>query len=296
MPFGLLIFQMAAENDGQERDRDTMTRKMYKVILTGKSVNNKNLPDVKQRMARLFKTSMPVIDKLFAREKAVVKRGLTEDAAHRYISAIQKAGAECYAEEMAPGPAAESGKNAVSLNETAGGGAEQDARQDQDPPQGNGGPRVIPVQTSYKPEDRFSPQPAKRLSASPAGLDLGEEAFRDVHWERIAALAAYIPDEGTGDDDIRFLLFIDGEKRPFLLDAKQIDYSAFQDSPAAKTAAAFRGFLYFLCRQNDTMILEETTFDFLSGNTLPRFPEDKASKYATALGLLIEDGGEGDEG
>lgn len=273
-----------------------MARKMYKVILTGKSVNNKNLPDVKQRMARLFKTSAPVIEKLFAREKAVVKRGLTEDAANRYVSAIQKAGAECYTEEMASGPVAENGKNTSPLNETAGAGPEQDATQNQHHPQGNGGPRVIPVQTSYKPEDRFSPQPANRLSASPAGLDLGEAAFRDVRWERIAALAAYIPDEGAGDEDIRFLLFLDGEKRPFLLDAKQIDYPAFQDSPPAKTASAFRGFLYFLCQKNDAMILEETTFDFLSGNTLPRFPEQKASKYATAIGLLIEDGGEGDEG
>ncbi len=283
-----------------------MTRKIYKVVLTGKSVHNENLPDVKRRMARLFKTSAPVIEKLFAREKAVVKRGLTEDAANRYVAAIQKAGAECYAEETASGPAAEkpsqttekdnaseNGKNALPLSETAG---KADAEQDRAQPQGKGGPRVIPVQTSYKPEDRFSPRPASWLRASPAGLDLGEKPFRDVQWERIAALAAYIPDEGDGEEDIRFLLFLSDEKRPFFLDAKQIDYPSFQESPPAKTAAAFRGFLYFLCRKNNTMILEETTFDFLSGNTLPRFTEERALKYATAVGLLIEDGDEGDEG
>ena len=283
-----------------------MTRKLYKVVLTGKSINNENLPDVKRRMARLFKTSAPVIEKLFAREKAVVKRGLTEDAANRYVAAIQKAGAECYAEETASGPAAapspqattvdnaaENRKNALPINEAGGGDSTE---QDKAQPQGNGGPRVIPVQTSYKAEDRFSPRPAIRLSASPAGLDLGEEPFSDIHWERITALAAYIPDEGAGEEDIRFLLFVNDKMRPFLLDAKQIDYPAFQESPPAKTAAAFRSFLYFLCQKNNTMILEETTFDFLSGNTLPRFTEEKASKYATAIGMLIEDGGEGDEG
>lgn len=283
-----------------------MTRKIYKVVLTGNSVNNENLPDVKRRMARLFKTSAPVIEKLFARKKAVVKRGLTEDAANRYVAAIQKAGAECCAEEMASDPdaekssqtteednAAENGKSALPRNDDAAGESTEPSPEQ---PQGNGGPRVIPVQTSYKPDDRFSPQPASRLKASPAGLDLGEEPFCDVHWERIAAIAAYIPDEGAGEEDIRFLLFLNDEKRPFLLDAKHIDYPAFQDAPPAKTAAAFRGFLYFLCQKNNTMILEETTFDFLSGNTLPRFPEEKAAKYATAIGMLIEDGGEGDEG
>lgn len=267
-----------------------MTQDTYKVILSGELQKNEIMEDVKNRMAAIFKTSAPVIDKLFARKHAVIKKDLSFEKANRYVTVIEKAGAACYvkkmtapAEKTAPPP-----KSPIV----------QDKAASHEAPAASG-LKVIPVQTAYKGEDRFFPEQVVSLTASPNGLNFNKENLLDVSYSQIAALAAYSPvvagNESSGEA-IHFLVFLKNMERPLVMDAHSIDYPTFQDNPPSKPAGAFRGFLHFLCRQNPSMILEETTFDFLSGNTLPRFDNEKAMKYATAIGMLIEEGGEGEEG
>ncbi|MFO8112326.1 MAG: hypothetical protein R6T92_07450 [Desulfosalsimonadaceae bacterium] len=267
-----------------------MNQDTYKVVLSGKLLNNQTMDVVKKRMAALFKTTAPVIEKLFARPNAVIKKNLPMEKANRYVKAIEKAGAACYLEKMASSPA---GAPASQKTRPA-----PVAPAPQQTPVGTG-LRVIPVQTAYKGEERFTPKPVDTLTASAGGLNFNTDDLLDVNYDQIAALAAYSPtetgNEGDGDP-IRFLLFLKSTERPFVMDSRHIDYQAFQENPPSKPAGAFRGFLHFLCRQNTAMILEETTFDFLSGNELPKFDNEKAMKYATAIGMLIEEGGEGEEG
>ncbi len=267
-----------------------MNQDTYKVVLSGKLLNNQKSDDVKQRMAALFKTTAPVIEKLFARRNAVLKKNLSLEKANRYVKAIEKAGAACYLEKMAPSAAvAPASQKSQPV---------QDAPAPPEAPVGTG-LRVIPVQTAYKGEERFTPKPVETLTASASGLNFNTDDLLDVNYDQIAALAAYSPidaDNEANGNRIHFLLFLKDRERPFVMDSRHIDYHAFQENPPSKPAGAFRGFLHFLCRQNTAMILEETTFDFLSGNELPRFDNEKAKKYVTAIGMLIEEGGEGEEG
>lgn len=268
-----------------------MNQETYKVVLSGKSVKNKDMAEVKQRMASLFKTSAPVIEKLFARRKPVVKKNLSLEKANRYAKAIEKAGAACYVKKMAP--------SAESPPEAPGTPQASQPEQNTHAAPTTQGLKVIPVQTTYKGEERFLPKQVEKLSASPSGLNFDEEGLLDVSYDRIAALASYspiTPGNESSEASMQFLIFLKDMERPFAMPSSVIDYHTFQENAPAKPAAAFRGFLHFLCRQNTTMILEETTFDFLSGNTLPQFDHDKAMKYITAIGRLIEDGGEGEEG
>lgn len=267
-----------------------MTQDTYKVILSGKLLKNETMENVKNRMAALFKTSASVIEKLFERKNAVIKKDLSFEKATRYVTVIEKAGAACYVKKMAT-PAEKtvpSPKNPIV----------QDKVISPEAPAASG-LKVIPVQTAYKGEDRFFPEQVVSLTASSSGLNFNKDSLIDVSYSKIAALAAYSPvvagNESNGET-ILFLVFLKDMERPFVMDAHGIDYPAFQDNPPSKPAGAFRGFLHFLCRQNPSMILEETTFDFLSGNTLPRFDNEKAMKYATAIGMMIEEGGEGEEG
>jgi hypothetical protein len=259
-----------------------MENDTYKVILSGKPAGNRDLEDVKRRMAALFKTSTAMIEKLFAGKQAVIKKNLNIETAKKYVAIIQKAGAECYVAKMADSAASATVR------------PPQEAPVHADAPAGPS-LKVIPVQTTYKGEERFFPQQMDKLAASSNGMTFNAEGFVDIDYARIAAVAAYSPIESNGES-IRFLLYLKEHERPFVFDAGSIDYQSFQKDSPAKVPAAFRSFLYFLCRQNTGMILEETTFDFLSGNTLPGFTDEKAMKYVTAIGRLIEDGGEGEEG
>ncbi len=270
-----------------------MNEDMYRVILSGNHLEDQGMEEVKNRMADLFKTSTAVIEELFSRQKAVIKRNLNIEAAERYAKAIKNTGAACYVEKMSngdkrtPSPTPPSTNTRENQNEVA---AETD-----DAPSATGGLRVIPVQMTYKGDERFFPQQVDRLSAFRNGISFNEKDFSDVNYNQISALAAYAP-PAPNNDSIRFLVFLKNREQPFVLDAGNIDYSSFQSNPPIKTAAAFRSLLHFLCRQNATMILEETTFDFLSGNTLPEFSDDKAMKYITAIGRLLEEGSDDEEG
>ena len=272
-----------------------MNQDAYKVVLSGKPVKNKNMDEVKARMATLFKTSVPVIEKLFSRGKPVVKKNLSLEKAKRYAKAIEKAGAGCYVKKMVP--SADKAPQSEGIMQPAQNTPTNTQTSDAAP--AGQGLRVIPVQTAYKGEERFFPEQVEKLCASPGGLNFNKPDFLDISYSRIAAVASYAP-VGQGNessaDSMQLLIFLKDMERPFAVDPSVIEYHTFQDNPPSKIAAAFRSFLHFLCRQNTTMILEETTFDFLSGNTLPQFEHDKAMKYTTAIGRLIEEGGEGEEG
>lgn len=261
----------------------------YKVVLSEKTTRNQNIQGVKHRLAALFNTSLPVIESLFSRDKAVIKRNLDLATANRYARAIEKAGAACYVEKMTR--TAE--KNGPAAPRVSPG---QRDKPPEDPPRPAGnGIRVIPVQTAREAESRFFPRPVKKLSASPGGLSFNTGSLSDVPFSRIAALAAYRPAE-NGGGPLRLLVFLAGMEPPLSVDSSGISYSSFHKSPPQKPASAFRGFLHLLCQENKNMILEEGTFDFLSGAPLPRFDAPQALKYATTVGRLVESGSKWEEG
>lgn len=70
-----------------------MTDSRYEVIFRGDLCPGSHINDVKQKLATLFKTDQNGIAHLFTGKLAVIKSGLDETTAQRYLDAMKRAGA-----------------------------------------------------------------------------------------------------------------------------------------------------------------------------------------------------------
>ncbi len=246
-----------------------MAENKYRVLMTGELKEGKSIDEVKARLAKLFKTTAEKIDGLLNRNNVVIKKDTDLETAKKYVRAIESAGAACRIEP--PEPQAKAPQKGPAL------AAEEPAESAE--------PRVVPIHLINKVEDRFSPQMVDKISASSNGLDLNLPELSDIPYDQINALTAYSVDEANN-----LLLFIHSQERPVACRIENINYSDFPIKQLPKTIASFRNFLYFLCRKNPSLFLEETTFDFLSGSQLQSLDATKVEKLATNMGLLIESG------
>ena len=242
----------------------------YRVLMTGELAQGKSIDEVKPRLAKLFKTTPEKIDGLLKRNNVAIKKDADLETARKYVRAIEAAGAVCQLDPPPP-----------EVKETQ----QQSAAPPAEEPAAPAEPRVVPIHLINKEEERFSPHMLDKISASASGLNLNTPDFQDVSYNRIAALTAY-----SVDDNNTLLLFIDGQARPMACHIENISYDGFPIKQLAKPIASFRNFLYFLCRQNPSIFLEETTFDFLSGSQLQTLDAAKVEKLATNMGMLIESG------
>lgn len=86
----------------------------YQIVVTGRLLAGAELSQVKEKAARLFNAPAAKLAPLFSGQRVVVKKGLDETSARRYVAAVLETGLECVAEPWAaasqpppvPGPAA----------------------------------------------------------------------------------------------------------------------------------------------------------------------------------------------
>lgn len=72
-----------------------MSQGNYKVIFEGQLVEGRDTDDVKQQLARLFKTDIVQIEQLFNSAPAILKSGLDFSTAAKYEAALRRAGVLC---------------------------------------------------------------------------------------------------------------------------------------------------------------------------------------------------------
>ena len=77
-----------------------MSEPSYQIVVTGELVDGTYLPEVKAKLAALFKTPAEKLDPLFSGKRVVIKKGLGVDAAEKYVAAVQAAGLICSAEAI----------------------------------------------------------------------------------------------------------------------------------------------------------------------------------------------------
>ena len=95
-----------------------MSEKSYQIIVTGELLEGAYLPEVKVKLAALFKTPAEKLDPLFSGKRVVIKKGLEASAAEKYVAAVQSVGLACSVEAMAvegPPTAAAEKEAGVSL-------------------------------------------------------------------------------------------------------------------------------------------------------------------------------------
>jgi len=261
-----------------------MTENKYRVVLTGALAEGRSEDDVTARMAALFKTSIDRIGMLLKKQGAVIKKDLDLATAKKYANAIMSTGAVCKIDppekEAAP-PVAEAVDSGELSPPTAVSATEEDP--------GRSEPRVVVIQLLKKPEERFEPLSIEKISGTSNEINLNAADVSGISYDKINALAAF--NEGDGaDEKTKLFIFITAIEKPFVC---EIDNIAFDDFPIKvfpKSIASFRGFLHFLCKKNLSIILEETTLDFLSGSQPQKLDELKSMKLATGMGQLIESG------
>jgi hypothetical protein len=260
-----------------------MTEKRYHVVFSGEIAEGQSDASVRQRMAALFKTSPAGIDALFAKKVSVIKKNVDAETAQKYAEALKKAGAVCRivpAEPVsAPSPAPAAAPPIPTPRPAQ--PAEEKPRLE--------GPRVITIPMMNKGEPDFAPQEIREISGTPTGLIFAETGMSEIPFSHVYAISVYNQNDG-GKDATKLLMFIHSVKRPFACDAPNIRYADFSTSTVANPTAAFRGFLYFLCRKNPSLFLEESTFDFLSGSQPQKLNDVNALKLSTGLGKLIDSG------
>lgn len=71
-----------------------MTEARYKIVFDGQIMPDMALETVKDNLAQLFKSDRGRIEALFGGRPQAIKRDLTEDLADKYLSVLQRAGAQ----------------------------------------------------------------------------------------------------------------------------------------------------------------------------------------------------------
>lgn len=255
---------------------------MYRVVLTGKVADGKSETEVAERMAVLFKTSPDKIGLLLKKQRAVIKKDIDLATAKKYAGAILSTGAICKIDPPEIGASVDA---ATAAAPAAAAPAEVAPQKES----GRAEPRVVVIPLSQKPEDRFMPVSAAKVAGTSGGIHFGAGKITEASYKHINALAAFT-ETGGGEEKTKLFVFVRGNESPVVCDIDQIGYSDFPIKVFPKNIASFRGFLHFLCKENPSIILEETTLDFLSGSQPQVLDSDKAMKLATGLGLLIESG------
>ena len=69
--------------------------KSYCVVLTGQVVSGRELSDVHNRLASLFKTTVQGIPQLLSKAPVMIKSNVDHDTALKYKAAVESAGALC---------------------------------------------------------------------------------------------------------------------------------------------------------------------------------------------------------
>lgn len=77
-----------------------MTDKTYQIVVSGQLAAGVVLAEVKEKVANLFKVPAAKLEPLFSGQRVVVKKGLDQAAAHRYVGALQEAGLLSVAETL----------------------------------------------------------------------------------------------------------------------------------------------------------------------------------------------------
>jgi hypothetical protein len=260
-----------------------MAEKKYNVVFSGDVVQGQSIKEIKARMAALFKTSAESIESLFKQKAAVIKRNVDHETAKKYVQMIQKTGAICriLAVEPSQSPAPQAQKPPTLA--PAAKPADPEKKAD------SSGPRVVAIQLMHKGVLAFAPLVAKKISKASDALNFNKMDIPQTPYKQLIAMAVYNEVE-EGQDKSKLLLFSNVTKRPIVCNAEHIDYTSFSIDGTKSLIASFRNFLYFLCRQNPSIFVEESTFDFLSGSTMQKFDQTTVLKLSTNMGKLIESG------
>ena len=157
-----------------------MTDTTYQIVVTGVLAAGAQLAQVKENVAKLFNAPAAKLEPLFSGQRVVVKKGLDQAAAQRYVAALQAAGLMSTAETLGGTASAPAAPGAATQSSA------------QAPAAPGRGPELAPVGVTII-EASPTPPPDIDISAynmSPAGTELIERKITPAPDIDISALSA----------------------------------------------------------------------------------------------------------
>lgn len=93
-----------------------MSEEMFQILVNGTLTEGAMTEQVKQNIAKLFKTSVDKVEPMFSGRKMAVKKGLDKETALKYKAAINKAGLAAAVAPMTSEAAADTGNDTSSTS------------------------------------------------------------------------------------------------------------------------------------------------------------------------------------
>jgi len=247
-----------------------MSEDRYRILWTGEVLEKKDVQQVKQNLAALFKVDVSKVEDFFTGRRDTVKRNIDYETALKYQRALERAGAVCRI-------VSESGESATMLMET---------------PQGveaNASQHVVSPKR-VQGSDRYQPQQVLHVTGYSEGINIGRKDLDEVVPFTDIILASVV----TGKDcreRLTLIFFIKEDCRPCIMEAAKIQFNDFLSVAAEDAVSSLRKFLNYLRKMNPSLLIDRDTDKFLSGGKPPDVGEGQLLSFVTALAQELESRG-----
>lgn len=132
----------------------------------------------------------------------------------------------------------------------------------------------------------FSPRNCLWVKGSSSGICLGNKDSGESSFHQIV-LASVFRDTKDIQSPNKILLFVRGNRRPFLVPADIIRFSDFPDAAKNNLISSLRNLMYFFYEKNPEIIFDDNTRIFLDGKTPVDLSKD-ILVLSTALGKALD--------
>lgn len=245
-----------------------MPDEKYNIIFTGKLAEGLEAGQVLNNLAALFKKSPDEIREKFKRG-AVISRNLPKEKADKAIAALARAGAICIADavvqaqEPKPEPLPEEppGEKGVS----------KEAVSPPPSPQTSGSFKIIDIEET-KPDLTLAPINCNRIAGDESGLTTNRMDRSFIPFDQVILAAVYTPEESA--ETFNLLLYSTGNKRPLLVDARQVSFGDFEEVAGSSLQESLRNFLKFLAQKSQDFLIDRSTASFCEGDKPLVCPKD----------------------
>jgi hypothetical protein len=270
-----------------------MAERKYRVICTGEAVPGREPGEVKEKLAGLLKKDVATVGRLLAGRPVLIRKNLDAGSAERWKAALEAAGALCRIErvEEVPPP----GAGGEGAGHPAGPSPESDSSASEGAATIRKKPRLVSPEPAHGAV-AFAPKRCPKITGFEGGINLNRADAGGVFFDHIRLLSAYSVSV-EGEMKHRLLIFLQDQRRPFVVESTGIRYRDFPDARSGSVLASLRNFLIHLVNHNPGVAVDEATWDFLEGGR-PRSAGSDETALATSLGKLLLHGeqGEGPEG
>ncbi len=248
---------------------------LYCVVSEGRISPGMDLEQVGRNLLDLFKTDSKRIKALIERNGMKVKSGLDHPRALKYCEALKKAGLVCRIESL--------------VNSQAMSGVQREDAQTVSPKPHEASPEALVLNVVdpviAQVDLKYSVAACNKISGTDGGIDLNRLDFKNIPFTDISLVSVFQDVENLSNE-LEMMFFVKGVQRPFVIKGFKIQFNSFPGVSSAVMLESLRKFVHFLCTQNQDILVDAGTKEFVGGGKVPLL-EKGIPRWATSLAGCI---------